>query len=226
MHPTDAAGERRQAAILTLTPMAERIAIAIGRRIGASPDRLLELRADALLGCVLAVDSFNPTCGTPLDAYAQLIIRRTVMREVKKQRTQRVPVDATPLPPIDVDGNDDCIEPPVPLPTDRGFRPRLVPLDRPESTEAALHFRRRDDAAEDPADHAAAADLNDALERAVVQLPAADRRVIEMQFYRSDARDTAQQLGVSRQRISQIQKRAISRLRSILGPRIHAEDVD
>lgn len=227
MPPIDAAGESRQAAILTLTPMAERIAHAIGRRIGASPDRRHELRGDALLGCVIAIDSFNPTCGTPLEAYAQLIIRRTVMAEVKKRRVPRVPVDATPIDVDDHPGEDMPSEPPAPLRSiDRGFHPRLISLDRQENPDAPPLADTLESTGADPAERVATEDLKEALERAVVQLPESDRRVIEMQFYRSDARDTAAQLGVSHQRVSHIQKRAIKRLRTLLGPRIHAEDID
>jgi RNA polymerase sigma factor (sigma-70 family) len=227
MHPIDVAGENRQAAILSLTPMAERIARAIGRRIGASPDRFHELHADALLGCVIAIDSFDPACGAPLEAYAQLIIRRTVMAEVKKRRVQRVPVDATPIV-IDDDRDEEMpSEPPVPLTSrDRGFRPRLVSLDRAENPEVPSLADTLESAGTDPAERVATEDLKEALEHAVIQLPESDRRVIEMQFYRSEARDTAAQLGVSHQRVSHIQKRAIKRLRTLLGPRIHPEDVD
>jgi RNA polymerase sigma factor (sigma-70 family) len=227
MHPNDAAGESRQAAILTLAPMAERIARAIGRRIGASPDRFHELRGDALLGCVIAIDSFDPACGAPVEAFAQLIIRRTVMAEVKKRRVPRIPVDATP---IDVDEHRDeemPSEPPTPLKSqDRGFRPRLISLDRAENPDIPSLAETLESAGNDPAERVASEDLKETLERAVIELPESDRRIIEMQFYRSDARDTAAQLGVSHQRVSHIQKRAIKRLRTIIGPRIHAEDVD
>jgi RNA polymerase sigma factor (sigma-70 family) len=176
---------------------------------------------------VIAIDSFDPACGTPLEVYAQLIIRRTVMAEVKKRRVPRVPVDATP---IDVDklcDGEPPSEPPSPVTNyDRGFRPRLVSFDRTGNSEVPSLADTLEGTGTDPAERVATEDLKEALERAVIQLPESDRRVIEMQFYRSDARDTAAQLGVSHQRVSHIQKRAIKRLRTLLGPRIHPEDID
>jgi RNA polymerase sigma factor (sigma-70 family) len=222
------AARERETAILALVPMAERIARARGRKALASFERLQDMKSDAILGAINAVDSYDPSLGVPIEAHAQLVIHRAISAGQKKRSRQ-----LTGLIKPEFIGEGAAHEiisafvDPVPSYL-RSGQPVIV-----ESLNARHNGNQpplEDSLASNgpmPEDLVAERDMHDALERAVVSLPPADRRVIEMRFYRRDGSNAAvaEALGVSHQRASEIAKRAFKRLRVMIGPRISREDV-
>jgi RNA polymerase sigma factor (sigma-70 family) len=186
--------DARDAAIVSLLPKARAIAARSARTIGASMERFEDLNAAAMAGAIKAVDTFDSTRDVPLEAFAEIVIRRAVKREMRRS-----------LPSTQQDG-----EVPRVIPIRREPMLSLDDLANRDGLQLASHEPEPEDAVTTRA-------RNDELHRALIALPRREREALEVRFFGKGGPNL---MGVTSQRVGQLTQRALRRLRATLGPRL------
>ncbi len=214
-----------------------RLVISIASRYTGHGLTLAEVSQEGVLGLIRAIDKFDPDRGVRLSTYASYWIRQSVSRAVAVQtRTIRLPVHK-------VDRLGTIRKAINQLTQELGRAPELEEIaraldDTPEQIEALLCDGQETLSLEDPVgdDGATLADfvveddsskleneidktlLENEIQDALASLTARESRIMELRYGLRDGQpltlqDVAERFGLTRERIRQIEKEAIAKLR-------------
>ena len=214
-----------------------RLVISIANRYTGHGLTLAEVSQEGVLGLIRAIDKFDADRGVRLSTYASYWIRQSVSRAVAVQtRTIRLPVHK-------VDRLGAVKKATNQLTQQLGRAPEMAELaaalgDTPEQIEALLCDGQDTLSLEDPVgdDGATLADfvveddaamlekevdqtlLEQEIQEALATLTARESRIMELRYGLRDGhpltlQDVAERFGLTRERIRQIEKEAIAKLR-------------
>lgn len=212
----------RNALILKYSPWARMVARDVYMRVHSLGDAWHDCVQNALIGLLEAMDRFDPRRGIKFETYARYRVRGAVfnglrtLRESLAQGSHAYDQTSAVLDRVqslEDSAGSDPLEAFVATTVGLGLgfllQAKSFP-DREASTDAYAELEREE--------------LSTAVIEGIERLSEREQAILTLHyFHHVPFVDIASQLGVTKGRISQLHKRALERLRAILGSRVFAE---